>query len=99
MGLGREKVGAIGTLSFVTSMMSAVETQKQSQKWWQSPWATKPDLWKWEIMISRLATAQFGNGLSMSWPRTSGDVGALITYEIGCVATTLHNNIHNDAVI
>jgi len=25
-------------------MMSAVETQKQSQKWWQSPWATKPDL-------------------------------------------------------
>ena len=26
--------------------MSAVETQKQSQKWWQSPWATKPDLFK-----------------------------------------------------
>jgi len=24
--------------------MSAVETQKQSQKWWQSPWAIKPDL-------------------------------------------------------
>ena len=50
MGLGRGTVSAIGTLSFVTSMMSAVETQKQSQKWWQSPWATKPDLWKIEII-------------------------------------------------
>jgi len=39
-----EKISPSGHRYRWGSMMSAVETQKQSQKWWQSPWATRPDL-------------------------------------------------------
>jgi len=53
-------------------MMSAVETQKQSQKWWQSPWATKPDLEHFDapvfdgssvVVVIELAVVGLGAGV------------------------------------
>ena len=71
MGLGRERVGAnIGTLYFCHLNDVCSGDPEAEPEVVAVTMGNQAGPLEMEIMILRLATAQFGNGLSMSWPRT-----------------------------